>query len=1252
MKIFMVKKPEIKKMIFRLGFLFLISLFAAIIIHFIFTKENDQVINRQKNIEQVLRIKEKRLDDLVENVIKSKDTLSPFQSIFPGLPSGLWQDEGIAVFLYRDDTLVYWSDNNVPAGNILDNKLFSSRFIYYANGWFRVITKESRNLKVIGLALVKHDYPYQNDYLVNDFQKDFDLNSNIQLDTIPGLINISTNNGQFIFSLNYQNQHETAVRMHLLVYALFLIAFVTLIVLLFYLYQLFSFFRERPFLLLLAFGIDAIFLRFVLLYFEIPHFLYQTDLFSPYYYATSFISPSLGDLVVNSLLWLTLAWIFYDRFNFTLIKFRTRVKLFLSIGLILINGVLFYLLISTIRRMVMDSNIELNLNNIFNIDIYSILGFFAMTSLVMAFFLVTSRLNMLICQSGMKKWTYIIIALLIALLIIPMFPREADHAPGYIYPAMLFIYFLTFLYFSKKPATFKTISGALIYIVLFSSITTFVLDFYHSVKDRQKTRILAVELSSKRDPLMEYEFSRSKSQMANDPTLLDLLNNRKKNKESDNQIIAYLEKEYFNSFWNKYNLMITVCQPQEVLNIQPAGYLSNCYEYFNELVQEPGTDSVGKGLYFLNNKTENNNYLAIIDFPGKKGLPGDTVRIFVELFYKYISESGLGYPDLLIDKNIRIVTGLSDYSYARYVDDKLVYKNGDFSYDLGFQAYSKKGKSSYFIDYEGYKHYVVTQDNLNKLIISKKNLTFLDLVAPFSYFFIINSLFLLVFLAGYLISGGFRRLEFNFSNQLQVSIIAIIIITFFVLGLITRSNIIHLYNDKNRDNLSEKTFSVLTELEHKLGDMPALSDDLTGYISELLNKFSLIFYSDINLYNTQGTLIASSRPQIFNEKLLSEKMNSYAYYKLAYMQSLLYIQNEKIGRQEYLSAYIPFRNNKDQIIAYVNLPYFAKQTELQDEIADFLADYINVYVLLIVLAILLTVLVSRIITRPLQLIKDKLKVIGLGKSNEKIDWKRKDEIGSLIEEYNRMIDELARSAELLARSERESAWREMAKQVAHEIKNPLTPMKLSVQHLQKAWDDKAPDWEKRLAAFSRTIVEQIDSLSEIASEFSDFAKMPAANIEKIELSGIIQSAAELYHHHSNIRFDFEHMDREYLVLADKRQLLRVFNNLIQNAVQAIGKKEDGLISIKLSTENDLYLVSISDNGSGITDELALKIFSPSFTTKSSGMGLGLAMVKSILSIIGGSVNFESKPGEGATFSVRIPQLKPPARTTEVVQSGG
>jgi hypothetical protein len=259
---------------------------------------------------------------------------------------------------------------------------------------------------------------------------------------------------------------------------------------------------------------------------------------------------------MNSLLWLTLAWIFYDRFSFSVEKFGARFKFILSLILILISGVLFYLLISTIRRMVMDSNIELNLN-------YSLLGFFAMTSLVMAFFLVTSRLNILICQSGINKWTYISLALLTSLLIIPMFPKEAEHAPGYIYPSLLLFYFLTFLYFSKKHSEYRTISGALIYIVLFSSITTFVLDFYHNVKEKQKIKILAVELSSKRDPLMEYEFSRAKAQMDNDTSLINLLDKRKKNKETDNEIISYLEKEYFNNFWKKYDLMITICQPQE-----------------------------------------------------------------------------------------------------------------------------------------------------------------------------------------------------------------------------------------------------------------------------------------------------------------------------------------------------------------------------------------------------------------------------------------------------------------------------------------------------------------------------------------------------------------------------------------------------------------------------------------------------------------------------------------------------------------
>jgi signal transduction histidine kinase len=886
--------------------------------------------------------------------------------------------------------------------------------------------------------------------------------------------------------------------------------------------------------------------------------------------------------------------------------------------------------------MVIDSNIELNWNNIFNIDLYSGLGFLAMTSLILAFFFVTSRLTCMVCKSGMKSRTYISFALLISLSLIPMFSGELNSGPGLVYPFLLFIYLLSFLYFIHNTRGFRTISGALTYIVFFSLVTTFVLDYYNDIKEKEGRKILASELSSKRDPLMEYEFSRIKNQIVTDTSLSELMKLRIINKEMDNEIITYLIERYFYNFKNVYELLITICQKEEVLNIQPEGYLENCYDYFTGKVDANSAELISPGLFYLDNKMDNNSYIAILDFTDDEGKSGVAMKIFVELFYKYNEEPGLGYPDLLIDKKVKLISGLADYSYAKYVDDRLIYKYGDFSYHLGFQGYDKKDESSYFIENEGYNHYIFKLDNVNKLIISKKNLTFLDLAAPFSFLFIIFSLSLIFFLVGYMVSGGFHRIEFNFSNQLQMSIISIIVISFLILGMITRFNIIHLYNNKNRDNLSEKTLSVLTELEHKLGNMEVLSEDSKDYISLNLNKFSLVFFSDINLFDTQGSLIASSRPQIFEEKLLSGKMNTSAYYKLVHEQSLLYIQNERIGRQEYLSAYMPFRNNEDRIIAYLNLPYFAKQRELQKEIADFLAAYINVYVLLIVLAILVTVLVSRFITRPLQLIREKIRDIGLGKSNEKIVWSSKDEIGNLVEEYNRMIDELARSAEMLARSERESAWREMAKQVAHEIKNPLTPMKLSVQYLQKAWDEKVPDWEKRLARFTRTIVEQIDSLSEIASEFSDFAKMPAANIERIELTGVIKTSTELYQHHRHIRISIIPSDQEYYVLADKRQLLRVFNNLLQNAVQAIGKKNDGFIGISISGEGNFYKVEISDNGTGITDEQAEKIFSPSFTTKSSGMGLGLAMVKSILTTIGGTISFESKPGEGTTFTIMIP----------------
>lgn len=1227
---------ELKRKILLFIFISLASFMAAWFIHFNSIHVHDLDMQKQKHIEKVLREKEQMLQKVLDLALQEKFEQAPFINLHKDLHPEQCQKEGWTVFIYRNDSLVYWSDNNVPAGISLDKNLFSSPFIHYGNGWFRVITSSGENIFAVGLILVKNDFPYQNKYLVNEFQEDFKLDPHVIVDTIPGQINFYSAREEFLFSVSEAPSESGFGKTNLFVFTLFLTFFISLIILLFYLYQTFVFLRERPFLLLLAFAVDTMILRLIFLYFEIPTFLYQTDLFSPYYYATSFISPSLGDLVINSITWLTLAWIFYSKCNASISQFRYPVRIFLGALISLSTGFLFFLLVSTMRRLIIDSNIELNLNNIFNIDIYSSLGFISLTSLILAFFLVSSRLISMISERQIKIQHYLFIALATSACSILLFLDKDVLSIRLIFPAFLFLYLVSFLYFNKKQNGFRNITGAMVYVLMFSLITTLVLDIYHARKEKETRKIIASELSSKRDPLMEYEFSKIVGQIQSDSNLSELIMNWYAAKENSGYVYDFIREKYFNNFWNKYDIQMTICAGSDVLNIQPAGYLESCFTFFNRQTQSAGSEPIDSNLFFINDKLGNSNYLSILDLPGSGKFLNDSVRIYIEIFQKYIYETGLGYPDLLIDEKVNLISGLENYSYAKYVDGKLIYKNGDFSYNLGFQTYDAGSEQAYFMDNEGYNHYIIKENNHNALMISKKNLSFLDLIAPFSYLFILFSLFLLVFMFLFLLQEGIHQLEFNFSNQLQVSIISIIIISFFILGIITRANIIHLYNKQNRDNLSEKTFSVLTELEHKLGNAPALTDDMESYIEEILYKFSVIFYSDINLFDTGGSLIASSRPQIFHEELLSTKMNSRAFHKLFSEQSLLYIQNEKIGRQEYLSAYIPFRNNEDRIIAYLNLPYFSKQNELKKEIGDFLAAYINVYVLLIVLAVVVTIIVSRFISRPLQLVREKLSVIRLGKSNEKIDWRRKDEIGNLVEEYNRMIDELARSAELLARSERESAWREMARQVAHEIKNPLTPMKLSVQYLQKAWIEKSPDWEAHLHRFTKTIVEQIDSLSEIASEFSDFAKMPAANIEKTDLMEVIKSAAELYRSHRQTKIIISQLQGEFFVMADKRQLLRVFNNLVQNAVQAIGKKADGVIRINVLREGDKYHISVSDNGTGITEEQAGKIFSPSFTTKSSGMGLGLAMSKSILNTVDATITFESKAGEGTTFHILIP----------------
>jgi nitrogen fixation/metabolism regulation signal transduction histidine kinase len=342
---------------------------------------------------------------------------------------------------------------------------------------------------------------------------------------------------------------------------------------------------------------------------------------------------------------------------------------------------------------------------------------------------------------------------------------------------------------------------------------------------------------------------------------------------------------------------------------------------------------------------------------------------------------------------------------------------------------------------------------------------------------------------------------------------------------------------------------------------------------------------------------------------------------------------------KFLSAYIPFVNMENKLLAYVNLPYFSKENELSNETTNLIVAILNIYVLLILLTFMVTIFISDQIVMPLKLIQKKFGEVRLGKKNEEIYYRGQDEIAELVSEYNRMVKELARSAEMLAKSERESAWREMAKQVAHEIKNPLTPMKLSVQHLHRTWKDNRENFEDHLSSFTKTLIEQIDNLSFIASEFSNFAKMPRASSSRINLAEVIRSSIALFSETEDMNFVFEPNNDDIPVFADREQLSRAFINLIKNAIQAIPDSQQGLVIIEIKPLRGKVLITVKDNGKGIPEELQGKLFTPSFTTKSSGMGLGLTITKNIIESFNGNITFKTEVNTGTTFFIELPVME-------------
>lgn len=791
------------------------------------------------------------------------------------------------------------------------------------------------------------------------------------------------------------------------------------------------------------------------------------------------------------------------------------------------------------------------------------------------------------------------------------------------------------IYFNYKNIKYNYSKNILI-ISLISLYTVSFISEKTEIKEKKRRIVLAENRGTEKDPIAEYLLEDISNKLKKDDYVKYYL---QFHNEKIDSLLNYLQKKYFNLYLEKYNLEISICTSIDSILLNPREKAKDCYNFYDGIKKLQGIKLFNSDFYFLDNVNGRISYFGKFEFEYFYK-EEKFISLFILLNSKLVNEE-LGYPELLLNKKTIKKSNLKKYSFAKYKNNYLVSKTGHFSYSLDREIYKRKDKEYYFFDLDDYNHLIYNFSENNTIIVSKLKRNFLDILISFSYIFAFFHFVLLIFM---ILGKFYRRKNFHFHFHLNFKIkmqIAIIFILLFSSILITSATIFYntkQYEKKQVSNLKEKIQSVLIELEHSfihLKKIPKIwfSDDYES-LDELLRKFAGIFYTDIHLYDTDGNLMASSRNEIFDRGLMSLKIHPTVYRKIILEKKTVFIHNENIGELDYISAYTPLINNKNKVLAYLCLPYFTKQNLLEEEISNLIVAEINLYVFLILLSSMIAVFISNKITRPLALIQEKFKNIKL-KTYEKIEYNGKDEVGDLVKEYNRMLIELEKNIELLSQSERESAWREMAKQIAHEIKNPLTPMKLHIQMLLRSWENKDANFEMRLKRTSKNIIEQVNALSKIATEFSNFAKMPKANNTVFNIVEVLNDTVRLFEN-EEVKILTLFRDKEINVFADKEQITRVFINLIKNGIQAVPEDKKGRINVYLEKDEEFVITQLQDNGAGINDEVKEKLFRPNFTTKSSGMGMGLAIVKNIIESANGKIWFETKINIGTTFFVKLP----------------
>jgi len=1138
----------------------------------------------------------------------------------------LWEskpfhDKTFNVHIYRNDSLLFWNTNRLPLNRFADNLHFPiTGIIKNQNGWYYAKTIEKKGIKICCSFLVKNEYSYQNEDLINSFSEEFESYNDIKIVVDQEKPNkIYNKNKEYLFSV-VSKEKPSDIKANVFSFSIVLAAICFLLM------GIYQASRSIPLkwawpIPVLLFGI-----RIILMGNESKLFGFSPLIISNKKSIVSHLNPDIGAYILNVILIVVLVVAIVGVIK----KIRTSSfkSVIILIILLVFSYVLWSLALLLFSHVVLGSDVPFLVDHLFELNYFSL---FIIGSVALLFFSFYYIVREIIDSPLLSEVNRNVTALLVFLIgaiyvLIGIFAFEEDIV-SLITPLIVGLWVVFSL---KTNEIFGSKSVSILFILFLCSFFVSVkLQSLNEIKSNNERASLATYLATEKQEETEKQYAKISSKLEEDSFIKKLIKGHSNISLTDFEYM--MEGRYFKDYWESYEMNFNLFDSSGVSFFTKD---DSEFKEFNLLVKNNSEKSkYNESIYYVK------DYKGQLSYVIKQKIKGEnnTHAFFTATLKSKKIPEGIGFPRLLISSKTPVLEYLEKYSIAKYHRGKLVSKYGRYSFPSTPIALSKDTEEGE-IEKEGYNHYILKKGKDNVVIISKKESNVLEIITRFSYLFVFFGLILFL-------SSFFKGVKsvmnktVTLSIRIQIVLVLLVFSSLFAFGWGSGVFVRNQYKKHTSDNIREKLVSLEIELRAKLGAYDALSIDNDGnYMGYVLSKLSRVFVTDINLYDPEGHLLASSRPKVFNKGLMGEQINPTAYHMLRVKQKSDFSQKESIGELDYTSAYLPFYNSKGELLAYVNLQHFGQQKELENQIQEFLVAIINVFILLLVISVVISVFVSNWVTKPLRLLHENISSIHFGQGNQKITYDKKDEIGALVKQYNQKLEELATTADQLAKSERESAWRDMAKQVAHEIKNPLTPMKLSIQQLVRVFDKEDPSSHQKLEKVAQSLIEQIEGLSKIANEFSNFAKMPVPEKKEIDLVELIQSNISIFEQKDLVDFELKTICDKATVFADKDQIIRVLNNLIKNAVQSIPKERLGKIEISLQKELNEFLIVIKDNGRGISEKQKSKIFIPYFTTKSTGTGIGLPIAKQIIENHEGKIVFESTLNEGTSVFVFLPQI--------------